>query len=109
MAGTPFLVGKKVYLRVLTESDSEGSYPTWFNDADVCRWNSHHIFPYTLEDAHAYIQQVSGDHHRLVLAAVRSKDDVHIGNIALDRINYINRTAELTIVIGDKTCWGKED
>jgi RimJ/RimL family protein N-acetyltransferase len=106
MAGIPFLVGKKVYLRALTESDSEGSYPTWFNDADVCRWNSHHIFPYTPEDARAYIQQANSDHSRLVLAVVRSKDDVHIGNIALDRINYINRTAELTIVIGDRTCWG---
>ena len=31
----------------------------------------------------------------------------HIGNVYLTGINYINRTAESHILIGDKSCWGK--
>jgi len=107
MVGIPFLIGKEIYLRALVETDSEGPYPTWFNDAEVCRENSHHIFPYRFEDAHAYIQEANRGPHHLVLAIICNKDDIHIGNIALDNINYINRTAELTIVIGDKSCWRK--
>jgi len=107
MVGIPFLIAKEIYLRALVETDSEGQYPTWFNDAEVCRGNSHHIFPYTLEDAHAYIQEANRGRHHLILAIVTSKDDTHIGNIALDNINYISRTAELNIVIGDKSCWKK--
>ena len=107
MVGIPFLIGKEVYLRALVEVDSEGQYPMWFNDADVCRENSHHIFPYTLDQAREYIQQTDKDRHHLILAIVCHKDDKHIGNVALDNINYINRTAELTIVIGDKSCWRK--
>jgi RimJ/RimL family protein N-acetyltransferase len=107
MSGIPFLIGKEMYLRPLVEGDSEGPYPRWFNDAEVCRGNTHHIFPYTAEDGRAYIQQANRGRHHLILAIVRREDNVHIGNIALDSIDYINRTAELTIVIGDKTCWGK--
>lgn len=107
MDGIPFIKGKQIYLRPLVDSDSEGEYPMWFNDMEVCRENSHHIFPYTLEEAREYIQQANRDFHHLILAIATRKDDKHIGNIALDNINYINRTAELTIVIGDKSCWKK--
>ena len=107
MAGIPFLIGEKIYLRALVETDSEGPYPTWFNDAEVCRGNTHHIFPYTVDAARAYIQRASSDQRQLVLAIVRREDDTHIGNIALDNIDHINRTAELTIIIGDKSRWGK--
>jgi len=107
MSGIPFLIGKEIYLRPLVEGDSEGAYPRWFNDAEVCRGNTHHIFPYTAEDARAYIQRANSDHRQLFLAIIRREDDTHIGNIALDNIDHLNRTAELSIIIGDKSYWGK--
>lgn len=103
----PFLVGKNIYLRALTPSDADGPYPAWLNNAEVCLENQHHRFPYTVEDGREYIQRVNSDRTRLVLAVVRKKDDVHIGNISLDNIDYVNRTAALTILIGDKASWGK--
>lgn len=107
MVGMPFLIGKEVYLRALGEDDCKGPYPTWLNDAEVCRGNAHHIFPCTADTARDYIQQVNRDHRRLVLAIARRKDDVHIGNIALVNIDAIHRSAELTIIIGNKSCWRK--
>ncbi len=107
MADIPFLVGKNIYLRSLTEKDCDGPYPSWFNDTDVCKGNSHHIFSYSTPAARTYVQQVNNRKDKLVLAIVRSKDNAHIGNIALDSINFVNRTAELTIIIGDKSCWKK--
>jgi len=65
------------------------------------------VFPYTPAAAREYVQQVNTSRDKLILAVVRSKDNRHIGNIALDNINLINRTAELTIVIGDKSQWQK--
>ena len=104
---SPFLIGQEIYLRPLVESDAGGSYPTWFNDETVCQGNAHHTFPYTIEQAHVYIQEANQDSSRLVLAIVCCEDESHIGNITLDTINYINRTAQLAIIIGDKTSWGK--
>lgn len=107
MPDVPFLSGEKIYLRGLRESDAQGPYPSWFNDEEVCQGNSHHVFPYSQEQALAYIRESRGTDRRLVLAIVRREDGAHIGNIALDNIDYINRSAALTIIVGDKAAWGK--
>jgi hypothetical protein len=48
---TPFLSGKMVCLRPFESDDSKGPYPNWLNDAEVCAGNSHHVYPYTVDDA----------------------------------------------------------
>lgn len=103
----PFLVGKRLYLRALVEEDTEGTYPTWFNDEDVCRGNSHHIFPYTVSAALDYIHYANQTRESLILAVVLNDKDRHIGNIALQSIHPYFRSAEFSIIIGDKTAWGK--
>jgi len=37
---------------------------------------------------------------------VLREDDRHVGNIALQEINWVNRSAEFAILIGDRTAWG---
>lgn len=102
-----FLETPRLLLRPLVLADVDGPYLRWFNDAEVCRYNSHHVFPYRREDALAYLEKVSGSQRELVLAIVQRSDERHIGNIALQVIDLVNRTAELAIVIGEKDCWGK--
>ena len=34
-------------------------------------------------------------------------NDVHIGNIKLDNFDWVNRTCELGLLLGDRTYWGK--
>jgi ribosomal-protein-alanine N-acetyltransferase len=104
---TPFLIGERLYLRPLIEADAQGPYADWFNDQEVCRGNSHHVFPYTPEAALAYIRHAAQTHDELILAIVLREDDRHIGNIALQSIHPIYRSAEFSIVIGDKAAWGK--
>jgi [ribosomal protein S5]-alanine N-acetyltransferase len=103
----PFLIGNKIYLRNLELSDLEGGYVSWFNDAAVCKNNSHHIFPYTRESGEKYINQVRNSKKHLVLAIVQKSDDLHVGNISLQNINYINRSAEFAVILGEKSCYGK--
>lgn len=103
----PFLTGVRLYLRALAEIDADGAYPAWFNDPEVCQGNSHHVFPYTREAAREYIRQSTQTRHSLVLAIVLKDGDRHIGNIALQDIHPINRSAELSIVVGEKEVWGR--
>ena len=102
----PFLLGERIYLRQLVEADAGGDYPAWFNDEQVCQGNSHHVYPYSREEAREYIRSVNADRSQLVLA-ICTKDGTHIGNVALQHIHPIYRSAEFAIVIGDKQCWGK--
>lgn len=104
----PFLVGDRLYLRGLTEEDaSRGAYPGWLNDEQVCHGNSHHRFPYSRESALEFVRDVRGDPHRLVLAMVLKESDRHIGNISLQGIDPISRSAELAILVGEKDTWGQ--
>jgi RimJ/RimL family protein N-acetyltransferase len=38
---------------------------------------------------------------------VLKNGNTHIGNTALQQINWVNRSAEWAILIGDKNAWGK--
>ncbi len=104
----PFLTGERVYLRSLTEADAEtGEYPNWLNDAEVCSGNSHHRFGYSRPQALAHIRYLRDDRSSLVLAIALKDTDRHIGNISLQQIDPVSRSAEFAILVGAKDCWGK--
>lgn len=101
----PFLKGQRVYLRALQESDADGNYLGWFNDAEVCAENSHHRFPSTKESLLKYVHAVEWSPDDFVMAIVTVEGDVHIGNIALQAIDHLSRSAEYAIVLGEKGYW----
>lgn len=103
----PFLRGERVYLRSLAASDADGAYLEWFNDEEVCRGNSHYVYPYTRAAALAYIRRASQTRDHLILAIALAANHRHIGNIALQDIHPVYRAADLAIVIGDKSAWGR--
>lgn len=102
-----FLRGHGVYLRALVQRDADSGYLEWFNDPAVCVGNQHHLTPFTRMEAEAYIAAVQRFDREFVLAIVRADDDRHIGNIALTKVDRVNRSAELAIVIGDRESWGR--
>ncbi|MCK9285613.1 MAG: GNAT family N-acetyltransferase [Rhodocyclaceae bacterium] len=103
----PFLEGTRIYLRGLEDADADGSYPDWLNDAEVCQGNGHHVFPYAQAEAVEYIRNTRGNRSALVLAVVLREGDRHIGNVALQAIHPVHRSAEFAVLMGDKTAWGK--
>lgn len=102
-----FIEGKTVFLRPLYERDAEGAYPSWLNDEQVCQGNSHGVFPYSYKKALDYIAQANQTNSALVLAILLKENNKHVGNIALQDIHWIYRTADLAILLGDKEQWGK--
>jgi len=103
----PFLEGKLIFLRGLCSEDADGGYPLWFNSDDINKHNSHHRHPYSRTEAISYIEALSEDRTKLVLAIVDKDTNRHIGNVALQDINNINRSANLAIIIGEKDFWGR--
>jgi len=103
----PFLEGKDVYLRPLIIEDANGSYVNWFNDPQVCEGNSHHRYPYTKQAALNYIEEAQRFDKALILAIVERETQKHVGNISLQKIDLVARTAEFAIVIGEREFWGK--
>jgi len=102
-----FLEGDRLYLRLLLETDADGPYLHWLNDATVCQGNSHHVYPYSKKQALEYIQYAANTDKELILAIVLKARDRHIGNVALERIHPIYRSAQFAILLGDKSQWSK--
>jgi len=103
----PFLEGKLIFLRGLCSEDANDRYPQWFNSDDINKYNSHHRHPYSRTEAISYIEALLDDRTKLVLAIVDKETNRHIGNVALQDISNINRSANLAIIIGEKEFWGK--
>jgi len=94
-------------VRGLCEEDIPGNYRNWLNDPDVCRYNSHCVFPTSVKELETFVHSIEGDRSRIVWAIDDLKSGTHIGNVALQAINYIYRRAEFAILIGEKAFWGR--
>lgn len=101
-----FLATPRLLLRPLEPADADGDYPSWLNSAEVSRGNSHHVLPYTRSAAREYIEQVSSGPD-LVLAIVVREGARHVGNISLQGVHPLFRSAELAILIGGSGSRGK--
>ena len=93
------------FVRPLAESDLNGSYPGWFEDQDVCRYNSHGKLFKTSACFKKFLDELNQQDR--VVWAICHIEDGHIGNVSLQEISLINRTAEFAILLGDKRHWGK--
>lgn len=103
----PFLVGTKCFLRPLEESDLTEEYVSWLNDPEITRYLGRGRFPVTREDLRASVARFGASPSDLLLAIVDRATEQHIGNVALNRINWVHRNADTGLVIGRKEFWGK--
>lgn len=93
------------FVRPLEMADIDGPYPGWFQDDEVCRYNRHSKFPKSRAWFESYVRAANQDDR--VVWAICHKEDGHIGNITLENISVVNRSAEFAIILGDKRHWGK--
>jgi len=102
-----FLTGQKLYLRGLEKADLTGNMFQWHNDAEVTKYMIAGAVPNTLSVLEAEYEQLTASPNDVVFAIMDQASDTHIGNIGLYNIRWLVRAAELRIIIGEKTYWGK--
>jgi RimJ/RimL family protein N-acetyltransferase len=102
-----FLDGKRVRLRSLVEEDVLGPYLSWLNDAETCAGNSHHVLPYTEEAALEYVRNTRRSRTELTLAIELKDPSQHVGNVTLQDIHPVYRSAQYAILIGDPAARGQ--
>lgn len=95
-------------------------YRSWFNNPEVTKFNSHGLFPYSSGAMEAFIRTIEQGSDSKIVWAIEIAEKIgggfgmsfpnapqpieinwqHIGNVSLQSINWINRSAELAIVLG---------
>lgn len=102
-----FIEGRHLFLRALDMPDINAAYVTWVNNPAVTTFMATRRYPTTLEDLQRYYQQIKADRNAVHCAICLKEDGRHIGNIKLDKIDWISRVAEFGILIGEKNFWGR--
>ncbi|GEM_PF-461290 len=100
------LEGAKVRLEPLLARHVSGAWLSWMNDSEVCRDNRHGS-GYTAEKLRAYVAEVSISHDTLAYAIILKDGNRHVGNASLNSISNTSRSAEISLLIGERNAWGK--
>ena len=91
----------------------QSTYRFWWADAEVTKFNSHGLFPQSEKELENFFDTIGRNNIVWAIMARRDPNGVdtgklhHIGNTSLQSINFIHRSGEYAIVIGEKAYWGK--
>jgi RimJ/RimL family protein N-acetyltransferase len=102
-----FLQGEHIFLRGIALADASERYLSWLNDSETTLGLASGRFPTSLEQLANYVEQILKDPNSVMFAICDAVTGDHLGNIKLDRFDWISRTCELGLLIGDKNSWGK--
>ena len=97
----PYAIGKSIYLRAPSADDIEGNWYQWFSDPDVTQYLGDRYWPNTKESQSAFFRSIKNSRERLVLCICLAENDEHIGVCNLSAINWVNRHADIALVIGN--------
>jgi len=101
-----FLEDKRLYLREVHLTDVNDSYCRWMNDPEVVRYTESRFKYNSIESIRSFVNDVLNDDKKLLLAVILKETHQHIGNIKLC-INWVHRSAEIGLIIGEKSLWKK--
>jgi [ribosomal protein S5]-alanine N-acetyltransferase len=104
-----FLIGKRIFLRGLREEDITASAPYfgWLNDLSLDAFTERSYFPNTPARMRSYFDSAMQYRDPIVLAICDVVSGKHIGNIAFNEVNPVNRRAFIAYLLGDKSFTGR--
>ena len=101
------LTSNRLILRAVELSDLTTSYVEWLNDRMVNRYLETRFLPQTMESLRGYWEAHRDDPGSPWFAICQQVDGRHIGNIKLGPIHWLHRRADISLFIGDRSCWGQ--
>jgi [ribosomal protein S5]-alanine N-acetyltransferase len=101
------LVGHHLYLRQVCIGDVNENYCKWMNDPEVIQYLESRFESHSIESLLEYVKRFQGDKDNMFFAIVLKGDHKHIGNIKIGPINWFHRFADIGIMIGEKSYWGR--
>lgn len=100
--------GRLTGLRPLREEDVGERYLGWMRDPEVLRYLEARFAEQTLESLRAFVRANAGRDDTLLLAiCALDEEERHIGNIKVGPLHPNHGTADVGLVIGERSWWGR--
>lgn len=105
---TESLIIQTPRLRIIpfSEKNLTPRYIAWLNDPEVVRYSEQRHRNHTLESCSRYLQSFADTPHYFWAITAIDPSTGHIGNINA-HIDKMNSVADVGILIGERTVWGK--
>jgi [ribosomal protein S5]-alanine N-acetyltransferase len=101
----PVLRGSGLSLREFAEADINERYLGWLTDPVVNEYSQRRfVRQVSRDDALAYLRSLRRDE---VMLAIVDDGAGHVGNIKYGPVDWTNRRADISILIGERSAWGK--
>lgn len=88
--------GKRVYLRLIEDADLERTY-RWINDPEISEIMGY--LPLSMAKQRRWLENAQDSEAKYIFAICLDEGDIHIGNVGLGNIDFVNRNAALSIFI----------
>lgn len=99
--------GNQIYLRLLTPDDVTNAYVQWMQDPEVNQYLESRWDTFSIEVLRDYVRKTNDGKTNFMFGMFLNTTDRHIGNIKAGPVHPIHKYADIGLIIGDKTMWGK--
>lgn len=99
------LESSRLILRPLEHGDATQRYVDWLNDPAVNRYLETRHQVQTLGACRSFIEQSNKDPNTHLFGIFLKETGEHIGNAKLGFINPLYKKAQLSLFIGEQSCW----
>lgn len=107
LTGQAALAKSSVELFLLRPEHVTADYVAWLNDPEINQFLESRFESHTLESTVAFVTSVLESPDSLFLGIRSRSSGRHVGNIKIGPINRRHDTAEVGILVGDRSVWGK--
>lgn len=101
------LTGRTVFLRRLRVEDVTQDYVDWMNDPDVVRFTESRFAVHTLQSTRDFVAGCRKSSSSVLFGIFEREGSLHVGNIKLGPVNPHHGTADIGLIIGRKSFWGR--
>jgi ribosomal-protein-alanine N-acetyltransferase len=98
---------QRLFFRPLESADITQIYVDWLNDPEVNRYLEVRLSKHSLESCSRFVEAMNAATDQNLFGIFLSDSKRHIGNIKLGFVSSYHARAQLSLFIGDKTCWRK--
>ncbi len=96
-----------IFLRELLSEDVTEDYVSWLNDPEVNLFLESRFIRHTVSNVSRHVKELFYNNNFYMFGIFLGDEFKHVGNIKLGPINSYHKRAEIGLMIGDKSVWGK--